>query len=102
MDRQYADVVLRRLVSDADFRPPGWGDREIANLRLLAQCARAATVRDDLKNTRLLGLEPLDGDGDSVRATLGAGLEVLLTFEGAGGHDAVVFALPRAESGASR
>jgi hypothetical protein len=102
VDRRFADAVLRRLVSDPDFHPPGWGDREIADLRLLAQCARAATVRDDLTNMRLLRLKPLTGDGESVHATLGAGLEVLLTFDRAGGHEAVIFALPHAENGASR
>jgi hypothetical protein len=95
VERQYGDAVLRRLATDVDFYPPGWGDREIADLRLLAQCARAATMRDDLKNMRLFHLEPdVNGDGDVVRATLGSGLELLLTFNGADDHDAVVFAFP--------
>lgn len=104
MDRHFDDTVLARAATEPEYRPAGWGDREVADLRLLVQCARAAASRDDLRKTRLLRLEPkTDGAGDAVRATLGGRVELVLSFDDAGGHDdAVQLGFPSNENRGQR
>ena len=93
MDREYLDGVLRRLATDADYRPEGWDDVEVADFRLLVQCARAAQAEVDLRNMRILRLRP-DGDSpDAARARIGASREIGLRFKVSGGRVAVALEL---------
>ncbi len=94
MDRSYLDEELRRVATDPTSRPEGWSDSEIADFRLLVQCARAARVHTDLRNTRLLGIEPSGPDDpDRAQATLTSGRVIGLTFKGDGSAGAVLFNL---------
>lgn len=103
MHRNYEDPVLGRAATEPEYRPAGWGDREVADLRLLVQCARAAALRDDLQKSRLLRLEPeTEGAGDALRATLGGRVTLVLSFDDAGGHDAVQLAFPPSENRGER
>jgi len=103
VDRRFEDPVLARAATEPEYLPAGWADREVADLRLLVQCARAAASRDDLRNTRLLRLErEPDGAGDAVRATLGGRVEIVLSFDDAGGHDAVQLGFPPNENRGQR
>ena len=67
MDREYLDGVLWRLATDADYWPEGWDDVEVADFRLLVQCARAAQAEVDLRNMRILRLRPDDDSPDAAR-----------------------------------
>jgi hypothetical protein len=103
VDREYLDEVLWRLATDADYRPEGWDDVEIADYRLLVQCARAAQDEADLRNTRVLRLRPDDdGSPEVARARLGAGREIVLRFKSSEGHAAVALELPTTKPKASR
>lgn len=94
MDRSYLDEELRRVATDPTSRPKGWSDSEIADFRLLVQCARAAHVPTDLRNTRLLRIEPGGTDDpDRAQATLTSGRVISLTFKGDGNAGAVLFDL---------
>lgn len=94
MDREYLDEVLRRLAADIEYRPEGWDDAEIADYRLLVQCARAAHAEADLRNMRVLRVRPEDDSPDTARARLGAAREVILKFKSPYGHVVVAFELP--------
>ncbi|MFC4949338.1 hypothetical protein [Pseudonocardia sp. GCM10023141] len=102
MDREYLDEALRRLATDADYRPEGWDDVEIADYRLLVQCARAAQGDADLRNMRVLRLRPDDGSPEVARARLGAGRVIVLRFKSSDGHVAVTLELPTTKPKASR
>lgn len=98
MERDYFDEGLRRLATDPGFRPAGWSDREIRDFRRLIQCARAAYVETDLRNMRLLRIEP-HSSGDPARAwaTLGSDRVIDLTFRYSGDHVTVVFGVVTVE-----
>ena len=82
MERVYTDVDLQRLSTDAGFRPDGWTDREISDFRVLDQCMWAAVVDTDLRNCRMLHIEPSsDGDPNSAHAELSSGRSISLTFK---------------------
>jgi hypothetical protein len=92
VQREYSDEGLRRLALDPEFRPAGWTDREISEFHRLVQCARAAHVETDLRNMRLLRIEPdYSGDPTRARATLSSGRIIDLTFKTSADHGAVVF-----------
>jgi hypothetical protein len=92
VEREYSDEGLRRLALDPAFRPAGWTDREIRDFHRLIQCARAAHVETDLRNMRLLRIEPdYSGDPTRARATLSSGRVIDLTFRNSDNHGAVVF-----------
>lgn len=98
MEQEYLDEELRRLATDPGFRPAGWSDREIRAFHRLVQCARAAYVEDDLRNMRVLRIEPDDsGDPTRARAALSSGRVIDLTFKTSGNHGAVVIGVLTAE-----
>jgi hypothetical protein len=98
VDREYMDEELHRLATDPGFRPEGWRPREVSDFRVLVQCARAARLDTDLRNSHMLRIEP-DGTGDPNRAqaTLSSGRVINLTFKNSESHGAVVFELLIAE-----
>jgi hypothetical protein len=103
VDREYLDEALRRIATDAAYQPQDWNDREIADFRLLVQCARAARLDTDLRNTRMLGIEPEGtGDEDRARATLTSGRVVYLTFKNTESQGSVLFDLVNPEMGDPR
>lgn len=94
VNREYLSEELHRLVEDAGYRPSGWSAPEISDFRVLVQCARAAQVAADLRNMRMLRIEPDDtGDPNGSRATLSSGRVIELTFKDSDGHGAVAFEL---------
>jgi hypothetical protein len=93
VDWEYLDEALRRLATDADYRPEGWNDVEIADFRLLVQCARAARVAADLQNLRVLRLRAEDGDLEVAHARLGVSREIVLRFKNSDGHAVVTLEL---------
>lgn len=99
MDREYLDEELLRLATDPEVRLEGWSAREVSDFRVLVQCARAARLDTDLRNSRMLRIEP-DGAGDPnrARATLSSGRVLDLTFKDTESQGAVVFELLTAES----
>lgn len=92
VDREFVDEELRRLATDPGCRPEGWGDQEVMDFRVLVQCARAARLDTDLRNSRMLRIEP-DGAAapNRARATLSSGRAIDLTFKNTESHGAVVF-----------
>lgn len=101
VDREYADEELYRLSTDAGFRPDGWSDREISDFRVLDQCARAARLDADLRNTRMLRIEPSrGGDPNRVWAALSSGRGIELIFKNTEGQGVVFLKLldPETES----
>lgn len=98
VEREYLDEELRRLATEPEFRPAGWSIQEVREFRRLVQCARAAYIEDDLRNMRLLRIEPDDsGDPTRARATLSSGRVVDLTFKNFESYGAVVFEVLTAE-----
>jgi hypothetical protein len=99
VEQEYLDEDLRRLANDPGFRPAGWSDREIREFHRLVQCVRAAYVENDLRNMRVLRIEP-DHSGDPTRAwaTLSSGHVIDLTFKNSESHGAVVFGVLTAET----
>lgn len=91
MEREYLDGDLSRLVEDAAFRPHGWSHDEAKEYRRLDYCARAAKTRTDLRNLRMLRIEPHSDDPAKARATLRSGRVIGLNFKSAEGP--VVFEL---------
>lgn len=90
VERQYGHEDLQRLATDAAFCPDGWTVAEAAAFRLLDQCARAARLDTDLRNTRALRIAPHPcGDPDRACATLSTARVLDLTFRGTDGHGAV-------------
>ena len=91
MDREYLDGDLSRLVEDAAFRPDGWSHAEANEYRRLDYCARAAKIDTDLRNLRMLRVEPHTDDPAKARARLSSGRVIGLNFKSAEGP--VVFEL---------
>lgn len=92
MERQYVDEELRLLATDPKFRPDGWSDQEVREFHRLVQCVRAAYVESDLRNMRVLRIEPVDsGDPSRAWATLSSGRVIDLMFKNCENHGAVVF-----------
>lgn len=91
MEREYLDEELRQLASDSDFRPPAWSNEDIEGFRRLIQCVHAATIEDDLRNTRFLRIQASDhGDPARAEARLPSGRQISLTFKGTDDHGTVV------------
>lgn len=103
MDREYMDEELHRLATDPVFQPRGWSAREVSDFRVLVQCARAARLDTDLRNSRMLRIQH-DGTRDPhrARATLSSGRVINLTFKNTESHGAVVFELLTPEMETSR
>ncbi|MFL6137447.1 MAG: hypothetical protein ACJ74O_06570 [Frankiaceae bacterium] len=91
MDREYLDVALSRLVEDDAYRPEGWSHAEAKEYRRLDYCARAAKIQTDLRNLRMLRVEPHGDDPAKARATLSSGRVIGLNFKSVEGP--VVFEL---------
>lgn len=91
VDREYLDGDLSRLVKDAAFRPGGWSHTEVKEYRRLDYCARAAKVHTDLRNLRMLRVEPHTDDPAKARARLSSGRVIGLIFKSVEGP--VVFEL---------
>ncbi|WP_460820310.1 hypothetical protein [Nocardioides korecus] len=91
MEREYLDGDLSRLVDDAAFRPDGWSHIEAKEYRRLSYCARAAKTHTDLRNLRMLRIEPHSDDPAKARATLSSGRMIGLNCKSAEGP--VVFEL---------
>jgi hypothetical protein len=91
VDRQYLDEALSRLAEDPGFQPEGWTHTEVKDYRRLANCARAAKVDTDLRNLRMLRIEPSDDEPSRARATLSSGRVIALNFKSSDGP--VVFEL---------
>jgi hypothetical protein len=99
MDRVYVDEELQRLSTDAGFRPEGWSEREISDFRVLEQCMWAAVLDTDLRNCRMLHIEPSrDRDPNRARAELSSGRGIELTFKNAEGQGVVFVKLMDAET----
>lgn len=82
MDRVYLDEALSRLASEPGYQPDGWNHTEVKEYRRLVQCARAAKVDSDLRNMRMLRIEPHDDhDPNRARAALSSGRVIGLTFK---------------------
>jgi hypothetical protein len=78
---RYEDQILRRLATEPAFTPEGWDEPEISNFRLVAQCAQAAQVPDDLHATRALRIRPhADGQPGTWFVQLSPGRRLLLAF----------------------
>ena len=91
MEREYFDEELRQLALDSGFRPPAWSSEDIEGFRRLIQCAHAATVEDDLRNTRFLRIRASDhGDPARAQARLSSGRMISLTFKGTDDRGTVV------------
>lgn len=94
MDREYLDEELRRLATDPAFRPPDWTDTDIKQFHRLVQCVRAAHVETDLRNMRLLRLQPHgSGDPRKARADLHSGRVIDLIFQDVSSYGVVVLEL---------
>jgi hypothetical protein len=99
VDREFLDEVLIRLATDPGFMPKGWTQSEVREYRRLVQGARAAKVDTDLRNMRLLRLEPHPDDPCKARAPLSSGRTIGLTFKSSDGHVTVVLELLPRETG---
>jgi hypothetical protein len=99
VDREYLDEALNRLATDPGYQPKGWSHTEVADFRLLVQCARAAKVVADLRNLRVLRIMPSDAtDSSRARATVGSSRVIGLTFKNTNaGYPTVVFELLTSE-----
>lgn len=88
------DEELHRLATDPGFRPDGWSAQEVSDFRVLVQCTRAARLDTDLRNSRMLRIQPGDRhDLSKARATLSSGRVINLTFKSTESHSAVTFEL---------
>lgn len=94
VERRYSDEDLHRIATELDLRPDGWSPTEVADFRVLDQCARAARADTDLRNMRMLrvGPHPL-GKPNRVCATLSSGRVLDLTFRDSDGNWTVAFDL---------
>lgn len=98
VEREYLDEELRRLAARPEFRPAGWSAQDIQEFRRLVQCARAAHVEKDLRNMRLLRIQPDDsGDPSRAQANLSSGRAIDLTFKNTDSHGVVVIGVLTAE-----
>ncbi|HEX2856128.1 MAG TPA: hypothetical protein VHO26_01430, partial [Propionibacteriaceae bacterium] len=85
------DGDLSRLAGDAAFLPDGWSHAEAKEYRRLVYCVRAARIHTDLRNLRMLRIEPQPHDPDMARARLSSGRVIGLNFKSVEGP--VVLAL---------
>lgn len=97
MHREYMDQVLKLLAEESGVRPAGWSAQEVSEFRILVQCARAARLDTDLRNTRMLRIEPDDADPSKGRTALSSGRVLNLTFKNHSSQCTVVFELRIAE-----
>jgi len=94
VERHYSHEDLHRLTTHLDLRPDGWSPTEVADFRVLDQCARAARDDNDLRSMRMLRIGPHPvGDPNRACATLSSGRILDLTFGDTDGHWAVAFDL---------
>lgn len=94
MNREYLDEALNRLATDPGHQPKGWSPAEMADFRLLVQCARAATVDTDLRHLRMLRIKTIDeSDPHRARAMVGSSRVIGLTFKDPDSDPTVVFEL---------
>jgi hypothetical protein len=99
VEREYMDEELRRLATDPGFQPTDWSSQEVREFHRLAQCARAAHVEDDLRNLRLLRIEPdRAGDPSRAHATLSSGRTIDLTFKNTDSHGVLILGIPTTET----
>lgn len=81
MQIRFGDQTLRRLAAEPAYAPEGWDEPEISHFRLVAQCAQAAQVADDLHATRVLRIRPhADGQPGTWFVQLSPGRRLLLAF----------------------
>jgi hypothetical protein len=100
VERQYRHEDLHSLATELDLRPDGWSPTEVADFRVLDQCARAARVDTDLRNMRMLRIGPHPaGESNRACATLSSGRVLDLTFRNTDGHWAVAFDLVTEQRG---
>ncbi len=101
MNREYLDEALTCLASDPGYQPEGWSPTEIADFRLLVQCARVATVDTDLRHLRMLRVNAIDeSDPHRAHATVGSSRVIGLTFKDPESAPTVVFELMTSKMGA--
>lgn len=82
MHLDFLDETLRRLAAEPAFRPEGWDLAEIRHLRLVAQCAQAAKVTDDLRAMRILHIQSHADDQPGTSSIwLSSRRRLLLTFK---------------------
>lgn len=94
LNREYLDEALNRLATDPGYQPKGWSPAEMADFRLLVQCARAATGDTDLRHLRMLRIKAIDdSDPNRARATVGSSRVIGLTFKDSTSDPTVVFEL---------
>jgi len=90
----FQDKVLRRLAADPGFSPEGWDEDEVRHFRLVAQCAQAAQVADDLRETRILRIRPhANGQPGTSSIQLSPGRRLLLAFGADNTSPTVVFSV---------
>lgn len=100
MERLYSHDDLHRLATELQLRPDGWSPTEVADFRILDQCARAARVDTDLRNMRMLRIGPHPaGEPNRASATLNSGRILDLTFRNNNGHWVVAFDLMTEQRG---
>lgn len=100
VERQYSHEDLHRLATELDLPPQGWSPAEVADFRILDQCARAARLDTDLRNMRMLRIGPHPaGEPNRARATLSSGRVLDLIFRNIDGHWAVAFELMTEQRG---
>lgn len=94
MRLHFQDEVLRRLAAEPAFSPDGWDEQEVRHFRLVAQCAQAAQVADDLCATRILRIRPhADGRPGTSSIQLSPGHRLLLAFGTDTASPTVVFSV---------
>lgn len=94
MHLHFQDEVLRRLAADPAFRPEGWDEAETRHFRLVAQCAQAAQIAEDLHATRILRIRPrTDDQPDFSSIQLSPGRRLLLAFGTDNTSPTVVFSV---------
>lgn len=82
MHLDFLDEALRRLAAEPDFRPEGWDGAEVRHFRLVAQCAQAAKVADDLRAMRILRIQShADDQPGTASIQLSPCRRLLLTFK---------------------
>lgn len=82
MHLDFLDGALRRLAAEAVYRPEGWDVAEVRLFRLVAQCAQAAKVADDLHAMRILRIQSRADDPPGTSSIqLSPRRRLLLTFK---------------------
>ena len=94
MHIRFEDQVLRRLAAEPTFAPEGWDEPEIRHFRLVAQCAQAAQVADDLHATRVLRIRPnADGQSGTWFVQLSSSRRLFLAFGTGTTYQTVMFSV---------